>query len=193
MIGLVGTAILVTAMIGVFRFEAAQTSSAWDVAWPEAAAAGPSADGRTVEGKQTSVDLNVTARNVTAIQFTLAWADDVAGSAPDAFELRVTAPNGRNFTLGPEDDGTLVLETGPLSLVPEPMRVNAASAERAAASLGDRYANDGWTGVWKVAVVMVSAGDQTAPVGGVPLVADDGNEWTLATRVTAYAAEVASA
>lgn len=187
-IGLTGTLILVTAMIGVFRFEAAQAGSSFDVAWPTITTAGPGAEDRTVEGSETEILLNLTSTNVTRLVFALAWTDDVPDSGPDRFSLRVTAPGGKNYTADPSSTGTVELVVDDLVPVPEGIRLAARSAEDAEATLAPRYTTTGATGVWTVTVVMVEAQDQSVPVAGVPVTEDNGNDWTLTTQVTTYAA-----
>lgn len=192
-IGLVGTAILVTAMIGVFRFEAAQSGSSFDVAWPTATAAGPSEEGRTEEGQETPVELNVTASNVTRIEFVLEWTDDVEQSGPDTFELRVTAPNGTEYAAEPSAEGRLVVVADNLALVPQPIRVTGSSAEDAEETLAPRYTSTAATGMWSVRVVMVEAGETSTAAGSLPVPQDNGNDWTLTTQVTTYEAEATAA
>lgn len=191
-IGLVGTAILVTAMIGVFRFEAAQAGNTFDVAWPTSTVEGPTEEARTLEGETTPVTLNLTTQNVTRIEFTLAWTDDVAQSDPDTFSLRATAPDGTVHEATPSESGTLTLTVSDVALVPQGIRVTASNedaAERDAA----RYASQNAVGDWVVEVVMVSAGQTNTAAGELPVPQDNGNEWTLTTQLTVYEAEATRA
>lgn len=191
-IGLVGTLILLAAMVGVFRFEAAQAGDAYRVSWPTATAAGPGDEGRSTEGQETAVDLNFTSVNITRIEFVLSWEDDVAESEPDTFTLRVVAPNGTAYEAEAASGGELVIDAAGLALVPQEIRVNGASKERVERDLVTRYANDAATGIWQVTVTMVEAGGTSGPAGGLPLPQDDGNDWTLTTRVTTYSADAKS-
>lgn len=191
-IGLVGTAILVTAMIGVFRFEAAQSANTFDVAWPTGTVEGPTEEARTLAGETTPVTLNLTTQNVTRIDFVLTWTDDVEQSAPDTFNLRATAPDGTVHEAEASSSGTLTLTVSDIALVPQDIRVNAASedaAERDAA----RYASQAAMGEWLVEVVMVSAGQTDTPAGDLPVPQDNGNDWTLSTQLTVYEAEATRA
>lgn len=188
-LGAIGTVALVAGMVGIFQLNAAQAGPGFDVAWPTNQTALPSSDGRTEEGAESVVELNITAQNVTRIELTLAWSDDVANSAPDTFELVLTSPDGREIARAEADAGALGLVADNLTVHPEPIRVNAASADAAEASLASRYASDAAVGVWTVTIRMVSAGETSTAVGDLPVPQDNGNDWTLGAIIVAYAAD----
>lgn len=189
-IGLIGTAILVTAMIGVFRFEAAQASSAYDITFTSSSEAGPGEAGRLEEGETAEVTLNLTTRNLTRIEFKLTWTDDVMQSAPDSFELHLTSPDGRNFTAPADEDGDLVIIVEDLAVTPPAVQESGTSREAVEERVIDKYATTGGVGLWTVAIVLVEAGDTAAPAGNLAIQQDNGNEWTLETTLTAYRAEI---
>lgn len=182
-IGIVGTVLLVAAMVGVFRFEAAQGGgSSWTVTWETAEIEGPGDSGTTAAGVTTPVELELLVPNVTRIEFVLTWTDDVG--AADAFELRVTSPAGENATAASET-GRLSLVVDELAPVPGEMRLLAATQAEAEA----RTARDATTraadGTWGVAVYLERARGVEAP-GGVEVQPDPGNAWELTTTLTTY-------
>lgn len=189
-IGLVGTAILVVAMLGVFRYEATQGGGSWQVDFETATVAATRASGTTAEGAASALGIDVSERNVTRAEFALEWTDD-AGAA-DEFELQVTSPSGESRAArGSSGRVAVAFE----NLAPLPPSVRLLGEDEG--TIGERverdYASDAAAGRWNVTVRLLSAGDQTAPVGGVVLQQDAGNAWTLAPTLTAYRATVTRA
>lgn len=182
-IGIVGTLLLVSAMVGIFRFEAAQGGgSSWTVTWETAEVAGPREEGTTAAGVTTPLELAFAQPNVTRNEFLLTWTDDVG--SPDAFELRVTNPAGENWT-GASDTGRIRVLIEDLAPMPGEMRILAPSEAEAEA----RTARDATTraadGVWGVTVYLPRARGVEAP-GGVEVQPDGGNAWELGTTFTTY-------
>lgn len=189
-IGLVGTAILVAAMVGVFRFEAAQGGSSFSVTFSSSTTELPAVDGATDEGGASEEAVEVATANATAIEFELAWTDDNANSGPDEFNLTVTSPEGESRSVqGSGSPLTLTFEG--LNQPPPEARVLGSSAEDARERAGREFATRAGTGVWNVTVRLVAAGDVAQAENPLPLAQDTGNAWTLTPRVTAYAARLA--
>lgn len=188
-IGLVGTAILVTAMVGVFRFEAAQAGTSFEVVFPTTTSDLAAVEGATDEGASSSEVVDVTRPNATTIEFVLTWTDDTANSAPDEFNLTVVGPTGATRSIqGATSPLTVRFEQ--LNSPPPEARVLGASEEDARARASIEFMTSAGMGAWNVTVLLVAAGDVGQPDNPVPLAQDTGNTWTLTPRVTAYEARV---
>ena len=183
-VGIVGTVILVAAMVGVFNYEAGRGGGqSWRVSWSEAEEAGPQAEGTAQAGGTAIEDLNVTAANVTRATFTLTWTDDVG--APDTFNLTISAPDGTmRWAEGSNGEVEVVFEG--LAPMPGEMTFLAATQEEAEA----RAARDATTfnavGVWGASVLLASAPGTVSPGGGIELPPDGANAWTLTVTLTTY-------
>lgn len=182
-IGIVGTVILVVAMIGVFKYEASRGGgSSFQVTWAEATAAGPSESGTLQEGASDAKDLDVNATNVTKIEWTLSWTDDVGNN--DAFEFVVTSPSGVNRTgEGSNGKASVVFEN--LTAMPAEMRILASSEADAEARIARDATTTAAQGVWVVSIRLASAPGQASP-GGVDVPPDNGNAWSLTSTLTVY-------
>lgn len=188
-IGIVGATILVAAMVGVFRYEASRTAgNAFEVEWTSQSFDGPKANGVTQEGQTTATTLDVKRANLTAATFTLVWTDDVANSQPDEFQVTITSPDGvvRDAT---GSNGRVEVKFDNIAIQPAPQTVLAGS-EAEARSRVDQQASTSGTGTWQVSIKLVNAGDLSTPVGGVPVQQDNGNSWTLESKLTAYGAKL---
>ena len=194
-IGIVGTLILLTAMVGVFRYEAAQRGASFDVTWQTLDVDGPGLDGGTNEGESTTGSLNLTRANLTKVSFVLEWTDDQANTAPDEFNLTVTAPDGRTYsTSGATSPLTLTVEG--LSPVPQDARLLGSDEAAARDQANRQFTSSAGMGAWNVTVTLVQAGDTTAPGGvapPVPQLQDNANSWALRTELTAYEAALTPA
>lgn len=185
-VGIVGAAILVSAMVGVFRYEAARTSSAvFDVAFDSVTDAGTRTSGSTDEGDETAATVPVERRNVTRIEWVLEWTDDVGG--PDVFNVTVTSPDGRTHS-AQADGGTVSVAFDDLAVLPPEMRLTGQGEADVRARAEQSYGSQAAIGDWSVVVKLVDAGDQVTPVGNVVVQEDAGNEWTLTPRLTYYEA-----
>lgn len=197
-VGILGAVILVAAMVGIFYYEGTQAPAGAGVAtggagplslnWTTSSVAGPSARGQTTEGDSTEERVNVSAANLTRIEFVLEWADDVMNSGPDVFNVTVTSPAGDTLT-GTGRDGRATVTFSPVNPVPTATRGSQADLERLRTTNG--------TGTWLVVIELSDAGDvmvgplEPPPVPGAPT-EDTGNEWKLSTRLTSYEAQVSS-
>lgn len=189
-IGLVGTAILVVAMLGVFRYEATQGGSSWQVDFETATAPATLASGTTAEGRESALGVDVDRANLTRAEFALEWTDD-AGS-PDEFELRVTSPEGETRAARGTNGRVSVLFDH-LAPLPPDVRLLGDDERAIEERLARDYASRAGTGRWNVTIHLLTAGDQTAPVGGIVLQQDSGNAWTLTPTLTSYRATVSRA
>lgn len=188
-IGIVGATILVAAMVGVFRYEASQVSgTAWDVAWRDANVAGTVVNGITQEGETTPVSMEVTHTNVTMATFTLTWVDDIGD--PDEFELTVTSPTGEKKTAPSSTSGRIELAFTDLVTEPSPMRIFANDRLEAEQRVAREHTSTAAMGEWIVEVRLVNAGGVTA--GGITVIPDENNEWTLKPTFRTYAADLSA-
>lgn len=196
-VGIVGAVILIAAMVGVFYYEGTSADitgaggSGWAVTWTTGTMGGPTADGDTQEGQTSSETLTISAANLTKIEFTLSWTDNV-GSA-DEFRLVVHPPGGGapKEVTGSQSPLTVVFED--LNAVPTQDEVGGSNEGEARARLAGAHTKTGGTGEYHVEVTLVSAGDQMDPTGTIVIQADDNNAWSLAARLTTYSASVTSA
>lgn len=184
-VGILGAVILVAAMVAIFYYEGTQVpggtggaggtggGAGGNALYRTSTAAGPTASGQNTE----EVTVDITQANVTAINFTLTWTDDVAQSDPDTFRVTVTGPTGTTYegTAEGSDGGEgVVVRISPINSVP-------AAANAAPATLGQ--------GTWTVSVELVGAGQvggAPAPPVPIPGVTDTGNAWDLATDVETF-------
>lgn len=187
-IGIVGTAILVTAMIGVFRFEASQAGGSFDVRFPTAQAETDAGEARTEAGTPTVVQVNLSAENLTRVEWVLTWTDDEpTRSGEDTATLTVASPDGATRTVSAAA-GEAVLVFEGLNPVPPDATLTGSDAEAAQARARDLYASRNGTGAWNVTIA-IDVG-QEVPTGGLPVPVDTGNQWTLVARLTTYRAEL---
>lgn len=188
-IGIVGTLILLTAMVGVFRYEAAQRGSSFDVDWSTREVAAAPVDGGTNERETTTQSVNVTDLNLTRVEFRLEWTDE-ANTGPDAFEVTVTSPTGETQT-ATADNGQLSVVFENLSAPPPPVRLLGSDESAVRAQAMRDYASAAGTGTWTVSITLTSAGD----LGGLPAgqVGDNANAWTLTPVFTVYEATFTAA
>lgn len=183
-IGIVGTVILVTAMIGVFRYEASRGGgSSFEVTWSEATRDGPGAQGATQAGVTTPEEIDVNATNVTGIEWVLTWTDDVGN--PDEFNLTVTSPSGENRSIQGTNGRLSVVFEG-IAPMPGEMRILAASQAEAEGRIARDATTRGAEGTWGVAIRLVRAPGVVSPTSGVEVPPDGQNAWTLASTLTVY-------
>ncbi|HEX2022546.1 MAG TPA: hypothetical protein VHH36_07520 [Candidatus Thermoplasmatota archaeon] len=192
-IGIVGTAILVTAMVGVFRFEAGQTGSSFDVAFPTTASFTTSETGRTTLDAPTPLQVDVNASNLTRVVWTLTWTDDEPTSTgADTLVLKVTSPSGKTQE-AQAANGTVTVVFEDLNPPPAPARLAGSDRAAAEARARDLYTTTGGAGAWNVTVTVASTGAQQVPNPGLPVPIDDGNDWTLGVEGQSYRAELTPA
>lgn len=183
-VGIVGTVILVAAMVGVFKYEAGRGGGqSWRVTWTEGAEDGPQAQGTTQAGGTTVEELNVSAANVTRITFTLRWTDDVG--APDTFNLTIGGPDGQAYSAEGSNGEVSVTVEG-LAPTPGEMRLLAATQAEAESRVARDATTRAADGVWGASVKLVTAPGLLAPAGGVEVQPDGANAWTLTATLTTY-------
>ena len=183
-VGIVGTVILVAAMVGVFRYEAARGGGqSWHVTWQEATADGPDEDGTTQVGGTSTVELPVTAANVTRIEFTLRWTDDVGD--PDTFNLTIGDLSGRAWSAEGSNGEVTVVVDG-LAPIPGELRLLAASQAEAEARVARDATTRAAEGLWGASVKLVQAPGLRAPAGSVEVQTDGQNAWTLTATLVTY-------
>lgn len=188
-IGLVGTIVLVAAMVGVFRLQEAEGVTSFAVAFPTSTNDLAAVEGATNEGEATEESVEVATANATVLELVLEWTDDVANSAPDEFNLTVVAPTGETRSVqGATSPLTLRFED--LNQPPPEARVLGGSAEEAQERASHEFVARAGVGAWNVTIRLVGAGDLAQAENPLPLAQDTGNTWTLTPRVTAYEARV---
>jgi hypothetical protein len=193
-IGIVGTLILLTAMVGVFRYEAAQQGSSFDVTWASRSVDGAPQEDVAAEGTPLAASVNVTQANLTRVEFVLEWTDDDANTAPDRFNLTVTSPTGESRSAS-ADSGSISLVFEGIASAPPPARLLGSDEAAARAQALRQYASAAGTGAWNVTITLEDAGDVAAPAGQVPVpqLQDVGNTWTLRPVFTFFEATLTPA
>lgn len=193
-IGIVGTLILLTAMVGVFRYEAAQQGSSFDVAWASRSADGETQDGGANEGQPVEATVNVTQANLTKVEFVLEWTDDQANTDPDRFNLTVTSPTGETRA-ATADNGKVSVVFDNLAPTPQAARLLGSDEAAARAQATRQYASAAGAGAWNVTILLEDAGDVAAAAGQVPVpqIQDAANSWTLRAVYTFYEATLTPA
>lgn len=169
-IGIVGAAVLVAAMFGVFQYEKALAAERTGAgAWTPTALPGPGLTGTTALGAISEETVDVTQLNLTEVVFTLTWT---AQSGSDTMTMTIVppegVPGGENFTVS-GDSGTLSVT------VPVP------NVEPSADNPGRLGA-----GEWQVSVQFTAASGMAPSQVPVPVNPDTTVSWTLATSLTAY-------
>lgn len=124
---------------------------------------------------QVVVPVNLT--NVTRLTATLGWGDDERGTAPDLFEISLTAPDGRRSELVQGENaqggkGNLTVSL-PWRPVPFPEESNGT------VRFDNGTADTSGRGDWKVVIRLHRA-------GGTDAVPDHGNSWILTVAGESY-------
>lgn len=187
-VGIVGTVILVAAMIGVFRYEQARGGGqSWIVTWTEATGPGPTVEGTTQAGATSADEITVDATNLTRITFRLVWTDtqNQGQGAPDTFNFTIGGPEGQNASI---EGSTSPLEVtlDRLSPMPAEIRLLAASQGEAEARIARDATTTNGQGIWSVFVNLVAAPGLRSPAGGVEVQADGENAWTVETDLATF-------
>ncbi len=157
-------------------------------------------EGYLAEGAGVLIPFTLDASNITKVTLTLAFQDtnttaNGARTRPDTFEVELKAPTGD------VSGGVLVRSdansgggTGRVAYTvrapPHPREIDAGSEDEARRAF---HANDpadrSHGGEWLARVTLVEAGQ--GDVQGVPVRADEGNDWTITVTVQSYALDVA--
>lgn len=160
-IGMLGAAVLIAAMAGVFFYERSQFDT-YDVDWSQQEAGSDSASGTLDEGGSNSHAFTADGERLSQVTVTLSWSDD-AGQ-PDTLELIVQGPNGTYSDSAEGSSSPLEVEI-PIRDEPGPSTTTARSLEDARDQLNETATWTNGTGEWSVTVALLDApGDQT-PVG----------------------------
>lgn len=157
--------------------------ASYEVRWVERRAE-KTFDGRLDEAASKPYALDLVQENLTRVDFVLSWVeteDSLGTTQDDTFRLEAAAPDGAVVAGSPARGAgsVLVLRSGALNPLPEPMSVDADGLDRladASSSLGQ--------GTWRVTVTLESAGNP----GGQKL--DRGNTYVLTLVLRWYEATV---
>lgn len=187
-IGIVGSIVLVAAMIGVFTYERSQANAgAFAVTWESVQSDGPSAEGSTPLQQSTETTVDIAQTNLTSVDFTVSWTPT---QGTDTLRVTVTPPEGSglNATEPVEgDSGTITVSVPVPNALPTVDRAAGADESDATARLAQSYASPVGTGTWTITVEFVSASG-VIPVPGAPPVGSDTEvAWTAASSLTHYA------
>lgn len=183
-IGIVGAVILIAAMVGVFRYEAARAGTAFDYDWRVEAGPGPQLSGETAEGSRSDVTMDVEQPHLASLTFVLSWVDDIG--EPDEFRFTVITPEGDSQTIQ-GSSGRLEVTFDELAPQPLPGRILAADETAARERVEGQLPSAG-LGTWSFRIELLQAGDETAPIAGLPPITEDtGNTWKLETQQGVYA------
>lgn len=186
-IGIVGSIVLVAAMIGVFTYERSQANAgAFAVTWESVQSDGPTAEGSTPLQQSTETTVDITQTNLTSVDFTVAWTPT---QGTDTLRVTVTPPEGSglNATDPVEGDSGSITVTVPIpNEVPTVERASGADESDATARLAGTHASTLGTGTWTITVEFVSA-TGVVPVPGAPVGSDTEVAWTAASSLTHYA------
>ena len=196
-IGAVGGVVVLAALVGVLYVEGARPLEAgafrFQVTWTTAQENGAQAAGTAREGETSLTAFTVDDPGLAAVAVILVWEDTVGTG--DTFRVTVRAPDGREeIGEGANTEGAAaevhVLFDG---LSPVPTLAEVVADDPAAALAHARAgAGTGGMGEWTARVELVDAGDQDAPVPGLPPVAEDTEQtWDLRTVLTRHEPRVA--
>lgn len=158
-VGAVGTAVLVAAMVGLFFYERAQFE-AYEVSWTQREADDGTRSGTLEAGASESYTFTASEQRLAGVSAALTWSDDAG--APDTFELAIQGPNGTYQQTAEGDASPLEIEI-PVKETPETTKMTARSLEGARQQVNASASWTNGTGEWSMTVTLVSApGDQIA-------------------------------
>lgn len=205
-LGALGVILTVLGIALMFTWEAAPiVEKKFKVEWPTTA--------RSMENwtqfvpataNTTSKTFNLAATNVTLVQISVGWRDEVGDDAleGDRFHVTIEGPPGSNVSRR-QDLGTYLAHTAnfsfPLSGIPDVSNWPARTEQEARAGVGDRTNRTG-TGEWKITVRLVKANHDYRPETPPDVKANDvcqdafcqrdpGQEFTLRFTYTTYTAK----
>ncbi len=164
----------------------ARQLASFNVSWVANESPAGEFSGELAPGEAETVPFQVTSGNVTRLLAVLSWSDEpIAGqqTAPDLFELNLTSPSGelRSFLGRNQGPSGSLAANYVVNGFPAPLQVLAEDHAQAfaAANQASPERLEG-TGDW-VAVVRL------AEAGGLAVVPDPGNAWTLRLFVQTFA------
>ena len=197
-IGVVGGVLVVGALVGILYVEGAKPLASggafrYAVTWTTAQANGPQAAGVADEGVESLTAFTVQARGLAAVGVVLVWTDTVG--TEDTFRMTVRGPDGRELSGEASNEagaaGELHLDFTALSPTPTVASVFADDETGALTRARDAAGSAG-VGEWTARIELLEAGDQEAPVPGLPPVAEDTEQaWDLRTLFTRHEPRVA--
>lgn len=186
-IGIVGSVVLVAAMIGVFTYERNQANAgAFAVTWGTEDATGPTAEGSTALTETSQATVDVAQTNLTEVAFTVTWTP---AQGTDTLRVTLVPPDGSGLNASEpvqSDTGTILVSVTVPNPVPTVDRAAGANEADATARLAQAHASTLGTGTWTVSVEFVSA-TGVVPVPGAPVGSDAEVAWSVASTLTHYA------
>lgn len=194
-VGIVGGAVLLAGMIGVFIYEAQNapaTSLTFPVRWTVDDASQVQRNGQLDEGQERDLRFNLSRSNATSAQIRLTWEDDVG--QPDRFNLTITNPATQQTETFSSTNGTISV-TYPLNPVPEVANVTAEDASQARQRLAEEHTGRLGQAIWPATVTLVDApGQRPVPqAGSIETQPDGQNSFQISFSYEAYRGTVQEA
>lgn len=191
-VGAVGGVLVVAALVGILYTEGAKPLAGgafrWDVTWTTAQENGAQAAGTAREGETSLTAFTVDETGLAGVVVVLVWSDTVGTG--DTFRITVRAPDGTERSgEGVSDAGAPAEVHVPFEgLSPAPgLAAVLADDEAAAVARAREAAGTAGVGEWTARIQLVDAGDQDAPVPGLPPVTEDTEQaWDLRTVLTRH-------
>lgn len=159
--------------------------SSFNISWAPREAAAGEHEGELAPGESQDIQFTVSETNVTRVTAVLSWSDEtVAGqqSDPDLFQVNLTSPLGetRSFLGRNEGPSGSLAAAFVVNGFPAATTVLAEDHDEAL-DLAHKASPARWegTGDWFAEVTLVEA-------GGLALVPDPGNPWTLRLFVQSF-------
>lgn len=196
-IGILGGVAVVGALMGVLYAEGAKPVEGgafrFAVSWTTAQENGPHAAGTAREGQTSLTAFTVDDPGLAAVDVVLVWTDRVGTG--DTFRVTVRAPDGTERSTEASNGEGAGAEAhvafDGLSPVPA-MDTVVADDEGGALARARESAGRAGMGEWTARIELVEAGDQDAPVPGLPPLAEDRDQdWDLRTVLTRHEPRVA--
>jgi hypothetical protein len=168
-VGIIGTCVLVAAMVGVFLYErnnAGTTGTGPDTGGPGGALASPApVTGSTAVGQSKDATILVNATSASTVTFTLTWTP--SQTSKDTLSLAIKPPAGATIQV----NGTQQSDAGKIEVsVPVPSGVSPAGT---------------WTATVKFVSASPTVGGVTPPTNPLPpgTGTDASVSWSLATAL----------
>ncbi len=185
-----GAAVLIAALFGVFAYESDQAEvpmQTFPVSWPVDPGPATTHTGELEEDESSNVTVALSASNVTRVEVSLTWTDDVG--QPDEFRLTVQPPGGAARQAN-ATNGTILL-TFPMRAPPAVDHFNTTTRTQAT-ERASSHASQGGLGDWGITVTLEDAPGQR-PVPNAPeleIEPDGSNSFELSFRYEAYRANL---
>jgi hypothetical protein len=159
--------------------------SSFNISWAPREVAAGEHEGDLAPGESQDIPFTVTDTNVTRVTAVLSWSDEpVAGqeTEPDLFRVNVTSPSGETRSFLGRNEGPSGALTAAFVVNGFPASTQVLAEDHAEAlELAHRAspARREGTGDWTATVTLIEA-------GGLALVPDPGNAWTLRLFVQTF-------